>query len=183
MIKEIVPKVSVRVKDGKTSLWVDNGVDDLYFDNKPLVLVDGVLFDDVDQILNIPLKELEQIEVINLRYFMDGHMFEGIVHFITEAGKMARLEYDHAVFRQGYAVFSEGSCFKSPEYSNDSLKSSPLPDFRNTLYWNPDLHTRVEGYIGFEFYTADDRGDYTVFIEGISTEGKSGFIVKKLVVQ
>jgi hypothetical protein len=183
VIKEIVPKVSVRVKDGKTSLWVDNGVDDLYFDNKPLVLVDGVLFDDVDQILNIPLKELEQIEVINLRYFMDGHMFEGIVHFITEAGKMARLEYDHAVFRQGYAVFSEGSCFKSPEYSNDSLKSSPLPDFRNTLYWNPGLHTRVEGYIGFEFYTADDRGDYTVFIEGISTEGKSGFIVKKLVVQ
>ena len=72
MIKEIVPQVSVRIKDGKSSLWVDNGIDDQQFNTRPLVLVDGVPFDDVDQILNISIRELERIEVINLRYVLDG---------------------------------------------------------------------------------------------------------------
>lgn len=183
VIKEIVPKVSVRVSKGKSSLWVDNGIDDLYFDNTPLVLVDGVPFDDVDQVLNISITELERIEVINLRYFLDGHMFEGIIHFITKEGKMAGLEFDHAIFRQAYAAFSEESSFRGPLYSSDSVKNSPLADFRNTLYWNPDLHTREDGNTSFEFYTSDDTGDYTVIVEGISPDGKSGFIYKKLLVQ
>ena len=182
VIKEIVPMVSVRVKDGLNSLVVENGVDNVNFDKAPLVLVDGVPFGDVDQILNISLSELESIEVINLKYFLDGHVFEGIVHFVTVEGKMAGLEVDHAVFRQAYTAISKESCFSSPVYNSDSLKSSPLPDFRNTLYWNPDLHTREDGLTSLEFYTSDETGYYTVFVEGISTEGKSGYIYKKLLV-
>jgi hypothetical protein len=146
-------------------------------------MVDGVPFDDVNQILNINITELECIDVINLKYVMDGHMFEGIIHFITLEGKMGGLEFDHAVFRQAYAAFSEESRFRSPAYNSDSLKSSSLPDFRNTLYWNPDLFTREDGNTDFEFYTSDETGDYTVFLEGISPDGKSGFIFKKLLVQ
>jgi hypothetical protein len=183
VIKEIVPKVSVRVKDGISSLWVDNGVDDLYFDDQPLLLIDGIPFDDVDQVLNISIMELERIEVINLRYFLDGHIFEGIIHFVTKEGKMAGLEFDHAIFRQAYAAFSEESFFRSPVYSSDSEKNSPLADFRNSLYWNPDLFTREDGKTSFEFYTSDETGDYTVIVEGISPDGKSGFIYKKLHVQ
>ena len=121
--------------------------------------------------------------MINLRYFLDGQVFEGIIHFVTVEGKMAGLEVDRAVFRQAYAVFSVESGFRSPVYNNDSLKSSPLPDFRNTLYWNPNLFTREDGNTRFEFYTADETGDYTVFVEGISPEGKSGFIFKKLLIK
>jgi len=183
VIKEIVPEVSVRMKGGKTTLRVYNGVDNIHFDNKPLVLVDGVLFDDVDQILNIPLQEMERIEVINLRYFLDGHVFEGIVHFITESGKMAGLEFGQAVFRQAYTTFSGGFIFKSPEYGIDSLKNSSLPDFRNTLYWNPGIQTREDGNTGFEFYTSDDPGEYAVFLEGFSSDGEYACIVKKLLVQ
>ena len=62
------------------------------------------------------------------------------------------------VFRQAYAALSEESSFQSPEYSSDSLKNSPLADFRNTLYWNPDLHTREDGTSSFEFYTSDETG-------------------------
>jgi hypothetical protein len=182
VIKEIVPMVSVREKDGQNSLIVENGVVGVDFNSGALILVDGVPFDDVDQILNISLRELESIEVVNLRYFLDGHVFEGIIHFVTVDGKMAGLEVDRAVFRQAFGAFSEESCFTSPVYNSDSLKSNPLPDFRNTLYWNPDLHTGEKGYTSFEFYTADETGYYTVFVEGISPDGKSAYIYKKLLV-
>ncbi len=182
-IKEIVPMVSVRIKDGKSSLWIVNGVDDLHLDTKPLILVDGVPFDDVDQILNISISELERIDVINLRYFLDGYMFDCLIHFVTKEGKMAGLEFDHAIFRQAYAAFSEISSFRSPEYSSDSAKNSPLADFRNTLYWNPGLRTREDGKTSFEFYTSDMTGEYTVIVEGISPDGKSGYTHKNLLVQ
>ena len=182
VIKELIPKVSLQVKNGKSSLWIENGIDDRYFDHKPLVLVDGVPFDDVDQILNISIGDLEQIEVINLRYFLDGHMFEGIIHFLTNEGKMAGLEFDHAIFRQAYAAFSEEVRFRSPSYGSDSLRNSSIADFRNTLYWNPGLSTREDGETSFEFYTSDEPGEYTVYVEGITPGGKSGFICKKLFV-
>lgn len=180
VIKEIVPAVSIRIRNGKSAFWMENGVDHLHFGNQPLVLVDGVPYDDADQILNISIGELERIDVINLRYLLDGHMFEGIIHFVTNRGKMGGLEFNHTVFRQAFAGFSEGSRFSSPEYPNDSLKNSRLPDFRNTLYWNPGLQTKQDGHAGFEFYTSDDRGEYTLYLEGITGDGKSGFLVKKI---
>jgi hypothetical protein len=183
VIKEIVPAVSVRIKDGKSFLWMDNGIADQHFNKGPLILVDGVPFDDVDQILNINIREMESIEVINLKYILDGRLFEGIIHFITIEGKMAGLEFDHLVFRQAYSALSKRSRFQSPEYSSDSLKNSPLADFRNTLYWNPDLHTPDEGSGSFEFYTSDEKGEYTVILEGRSEDGQSGSIYKKLIVQ
>jgi hypothetical protein len=183
VIKEIVPAVSVRIRDGQSFFWVDNGIADQQFNRGPLILVDGVPFDDVDQILNISMGELECIEVINLKYVLDGRLFEGIIHFITVEGKMAGLEFDHLVFRQAYGALSERSSFQSPEYSSDSLKGSPLADFRNTLYWKPDLHTRQDGSGSFEFYTSDEKGEYTVILEGRSADGQSGFIYNKLVVQ
>jgi hypothetical protein len=183
VIKEIVPAVSVRIRDGQSVFWVDNGIADQQFSKGPLILVDGVPFDDVDQILNIGIGELESIEVIDLKYVLEGRLFEGIIHFITIEGKMAGLEFDHLVFRQAYAALSERSTFQSPEYSSDSLKGSPLADFRNTLYWKPDVHTRKDGSGSFEFYTSDEKGEYTVIVEGRSADGQSGVIYSKLMVQ
>ena len=183
VIKEIVPAVSLRIRYGESFLWMDNGIAEQQFYKGPLVLVDGVPFDDVDQILNINIRELESIEVINLKYILDGRLFEGIIHFITIEGKMAGLEFKQRVFRQAYAALSERFSFQSPGYSSDTLKNSPLADFRNTLYWNPGLQTRGEGSVSFEFYTSDEKGEYTLILEGRSADGRSGIIYKKLRVQ
>jgi len=183
VIKEIVPAVSLRIRYGESFLWMDNGIAEQQFYKGPLVLVDGVPFDDVDQILNINIRELESIEVINLKYILDGRLFEGIIHFMTIEGKMAGMEFKQRVFRQAYSALSERFSFQSPGYSSDTLKNSPLADFRNTLYWNPGLQTRGEGSVSFEFYTSDEKGEYTLILEGRSADGRSGIIYKKLRVQ
>jgi len=182
-IKEIVPKVSLQESNGRSQLWIENEIDERKFQRKPLILVDGVPFDDVDQILRINIRDLEDIDVLNLRYFLDGHLFEGIIHFITKEGNMAGLEFDHAIFRRAYSSFSENNTYSSPSYGSDSEKNSSLADFRNTLYWNPDLCAGEEGKTSFTFYSSDDTGEYTVIVEGISPDGKKGFISKKLIIQ
>ena len=182
VIKEIVPYVSTRKMGGKSFIKITNEIDGQIFENNSLVLVDGVLFNDFDQILRLNSNEMERIEVINRRYFIDDHIYDGIVHFITKRGNLEVFDFNQSIFRQAYHAYTRASSFYLPDYSSDSLKSSTLADFRNTLLWNADLRTNNDGLVDFEFFTSDEAGKYTIFIEGISEDGKTGVITSQFIV-
>jgi hypothetical protein len=61
----------------------------------------------------------------------------------------------------------------SPDYSSAEMKNSRIPDYRNTLYWNPAFEPDEKGKATIEFWSADNRSDYTISINGITSEGKS----------
>jgi len=51
---------------------------------------------------------------------------------------------DYAI-RLPYRAIDPVPKFISPDYSTTALKKSRIPDFRNTLYWNPSVKTDKEG--------------------------------------
>jgi hypothetical protein len=55
------------------------------------------------------------------------------------------------------------------------MKSSRIPDYRNTLFWKPDLHTGKNGKAQVEFYTSDESSDFTIVTEGMTPDGKTGY--------
>jgi hypothetical protein len=69
-------------------------------------------------------------------------------------------------FGQEYQTLKLSSRFSTPDYPVDSLKDNRIPDFRNTLYWNPDLKTDEDGKADLEFYTSDESGEYTIYSRG-----------------
>jgi hypothetical protein len=69
--------------------------------------------------------------------------------------------------------FSRPASFYSPKYTLETLHS-PIPDFRPTLYWNPEV-SLVKGKTTLGFFTADVMADYVVYVEGITREGKICF--------
>lgn len=74
-----------------------------------------------------------------------------------------------ATYIQGYA---EPEAFYSPDYSKTEI---PLPaDFRRTLYWNPNLHTDVNGELDIEFYNAQQYTLLNVNAETVTTDGRIG---------
>lgn len=60
------------------------------------------------------------------------------------------------------------------------MKNGRIPDFRNTLYWNPSVKPDKDGRIGIEFWTSDFTTDYEINIQGITSEGKA-FSIKKII--
>ncbi|MGH2645766.1 MAG: hypothetical protein ACRDE2_17575, partial [Chitinophagaceae bacterium] len=59
-----------------------------------------------------------------------------------------------------------------------------IPDFRNVLYWSPDIKTNQQGNASCSFYSSDLTGQYIVIVNGISGDGHAGhdsftFEVKK----
>lgn len=76
-----------------------------------------------------------------------------------------------------YLGYTSPKTFYQPMYSVEKNRNSNLPDYRTTLYWQPDLVCNEEGKAEFRFYTADDKSDYTIVIEGI---GPNGEILRKV---
>ncbi|MGE5447595.1 MAG: hypothetical protein ACM3PR_04485, partial [Bacteroidales bacterium] len=60
--------------------------------------------------------------------------------------------------------------FYSPSYNPDNT-DSPQPDFRPTLFWNPELCFK-EGKANIEFFTSDENAHYVVYVEGVTKNGK-----------
>lgn len=56
-----------------------------------------------------------------------------------------------------------------------------MPDYRTTLYWNPEVILQ-NNEAEVSFFTCDNLSEYTIFIEGITGNGKAcigsaGFMV------
>ena len=49
-----------------------------------------------------------------------------------------------------------------------------LPDFRNVLYWSPDIHTDAQGKAEVNFFTSDLKGKYIAVLQGMNVSGRVG---------
>jgi len=175
VVKEIIPNVYTQKQSGKYDFKLINKFRGQPFENKPLVLVDGVPVYDFEKILNISSKEIERTDVINTRYFFSENVFDGIVSFITKKGNLSVLEFDNSVFRQAYEGCQKQIRFYSPDYSEPPEKEGRIADYRNTLYWEPGLHTGKDGKAEVSFFTSDETSEYTVVVEGIAPDGRKGY--------
>jgi hypothetical protein len=53
-----------------------------------------------------------------------------------------------------------------------------LPDYRNLLYWNPDINTNVAGQQSVNFFSGDMTGKFVVVLQGLSKDGQTGIASK-----
>jgi hypothetical protein len=175
VVKEIIPNVYTLKQNGKYDFKLINKFRGQPFENKPLILIDGVPVYDFEKILSINSKEIERADIVNTRYFYSLNIFDGIVSFITKKGNLSVLEFDNSIFRQAYEGCQDQKDFYSPDYSKAEIKNSRIPDYRNTLCWKPDLHTGKDGKTELSFYTSDESSDFTIVVEGIMPDGTTGY--------
>ncbi len=69
--------------------------------------------------------------------------------------------------------------YKSPKYYQPEYDTKPkeklLPDFRNTLVWEPLLFTDENGEATIKLFTSDIRSVFNGWVEGIGVNGHFGF--------
>jgi len=63
--------------------------------------------------------------------------------------------------------------FYNPIYDKEDLKFD-VPDFRNTLFWKPDLITNEKGETSVTFFTSDLDTPFVGFIEGLGLNSLLG---------
>ncbi|RZK44126.1 MAG: hypothetical protein EOO90_00245 [Pedobacter sp.] len=104
------------------------------------------------------------------------------IEVTTKTGQGPFLKKAANIYMHRPVNYGDDRYFYHPRY-NATNKDSKQPDFRSTIYWNPNLLSDENGKGAFSFFTADKPGTYTIWIEGTDTRGNFGFKTLKMKVQ
>ena len=167
---EFIAAARINKKEGKRSFTVLTEQMDRY-SNQTLVLFDNIPIIDQDQICNCNPLLIKKIDVYLGRYIFGGQPFDGILSFTTYKGDYQGIKLD-----PGTQIFDKFCTqptryFYAPAYNTEASIKSPLPDFRHTLLWEPNLQTNGEKELTIPFTTSDLPGEYLITVEGIGKNG------------
>ncbi len=174
VLREYVPGVLPRKKQGHFRLFVPNAPYKTLFDTPSLVLIDGVPVFDMDKVIDFSPLKIKQLDVITNQYFMGQVAFTGIISFMTYKGDMAGFSLDGRPLKMDYDGLQLQREFYVPRYDATQPKMARVPDARTLLYWNPDLKTDAQGKVQVEFPTSDQTGTFIVEINGLTPDGFAG---------
>ncbi len=172
VLREYVYEVLVRRQKENFHLIVSD-VDNKIFLDDPLTLINGIPVFDPNKVIKYDPLKVKKIDVVKRKYFYGPSIFNGILNFVTYQPdpsilselKSVALEYEGLQYQRE---------FYSPVYETQDQISSRLPDFRNVLYWSPDIHTNTQGKAEINFFTSDLKGKYIAVFQGLNVDGRVG---------
>ena len=173
VMREYVKEVHVRNRQNAFHFEVYNELQKLYFNEDPLVLIDGVPVFNFNKIMEIDPLNIKKIDIVTTRVFVGSKIFDGIVSYSTYDGDLKGYELSPSSLIVEYDGLQLEREFYSPIYDKQDQAASRLPDLRNALYWSPHLQTNEAGE-NISFYTSDVPGKYLVIVQAISDNGLLG---------
>lgn len=178
IIREYVKEVFVSKRRNDFVLKVVSRYDGL--NENPLILLDGVPFLETNQLMLVNPNNVKKLDVVIDDYYYGAAIYDGILSFSSFKGDLAEADIDPRAVVLDYEGMQLQREFYSPVYETAAQIGSRVPDFRNLLFWSPNLETKGQ----LDFYTSDVAGKYIGVIQGLSKAGVPGskyfyFEVKK----
>lgn len=167
---EIIPEVYISKKEGKQTFSVNDyevNNSNLYYNT--LVLIDGFLLQDFDEILTFDPAYFTKINFVNKGFFLNKYIFNGVVNLTSkDFNYIPNTSQDYIIKKKIERPQLIKKYYKVDYYKNNLEK---IPDYRYQLCWEPNV-TEINTKKPFEFFTSDISGNFIIIIEGITTNGE-----------
>lgn len=171
VLREYVAGIWVRKRGSNFSFQIPDKVNGRLLNGDPLVLLDGIPIFSVNRLMEVDASKINEIDVIERPYYLNGVTFNGIASFRTYAGDLGGVVMDPKVTVIDYEGLQPRKEYYAPSYSTPLEAESRLPDRRTLLLWKPN-ETIVDGKnLTLEFYTSDIKGIFQVDVQGIDNKG------------
>jgi hypothetical protein len=183
VLREYVAEVNVAIRKKKYHLTTINAEGnelsriqpaERIFAKDPLILLDGVPVFDVNKIVAYDPLKVQKLDVVTAKCYWGPIVAEGILSYTTYKGNLPDYTLNPHDVILDYDGLQQQRIFYSPDYSSENERQSRLPDFRDVLYWSPDVTTNEKGNGHISFFTGDIPGKYLVVLQGISANGNAG---------
>jgi len=167
-IVEIINEVYIKQKKENSFFYVK-----LYnqlFESKlpALVLVDGVLIQNHNELLNLNAMNIRKFSILNNTYIFDSMIFNGVISIETITGDyLTNLSGTYIEKFQLFKPLVIKNYFNQI-YENNKILDR-IPDYRSQLLWVPNFNLNNDDFLFF--YTSDNNGDYEICLEGFTKEG------------
>jgi hypothetical protein len=140
-------------------------------ENDPMVLIDGIPFFNINKLFAVDPLKIRKLEDVPFTYYWGPSAEEGIFSFTSYKGDLAGTEIDPHAVVMDYEGLEQQRIFYAPAYDTDKAYNSRIPDFRDVLYWSPNVNTDANGKNSLSFYTSDQTGKYIAIIQGMAADG------------
>lgn len=169
-VTEVILELFFREKSGKLSLHLRNTFTNEGAIDIPLVMVDGLLIQDTDELFQYNAHNIHKISVINKPYIYGPVVYSGVVSIITK-------NFDYQTKASGDFIKKteitrplKSKTYYSPKY--DGTKSlDRIPDYRYQLAWMPNLSVGQDP-VAVSFYSSDIKGTFEIVLEGFTEKGE-----------
>ncbi|MCA1756928.1 MAG: hypothetical protein LC649_05670 [Bacteroidales bacterium] len=168
---ELTPGVSLRRQRTGLNLVFADDITGQKFENPDIIMVDGVLINDPGAIASLDPGSVEKIDIIKGKYQTGSIVFNGIVSIILREGEVNGPDLAPAGMRTQYIPVDETLCPGHISYGEGRPYDTPVPDFRNTLFFGSRINPSKDGSVRFDFFTSDYCADYIITIKGITDTG------------
>ncbi|MBF4514913.1 hypothetical protein IRZ71_01065 [Flavobacterium sp. ANB] len=169
-ITEVLKEVYYREKDNNYSLGVrDVNYDMNYFSEPALVLVDGLLIQNVNELFNYKTENIYKVNIVPGIYFYGPKAFNGIINFTTKNNDyITSAKGDYILKTEIQRPQNTISAFKQ-DYT-DKEKYDRIPDYRYQLLWQPEVSLE-NPETTITFFTSGVSGTFEINLEGFTNEG------------
>lgn len=172
VLREYVREINVGVKGSGEELRIKlfNEETRQLFTDDILVTVDGVPLQNPNKVFSVDPLKIKDLDIITRNFVLGPAVFRAVANFSSYNGDFKDIGIDPGGVVVDYEGLQLRRQFYAPEYAVADSKDSRIPDFRTTLYWNPDLSSGKS-----EFFTGDNKGTFEAVLQGLDKNGRPVF--------
>jgi hypothetical protein len=138
-----------------------------YFDGAPLILLDGVPINTINQVIGFGTEKIRRIETVPTQRYFGGESFDGILAIFSKNMEINNIAWQTPAINVNYVQLQPKAEFVRTQYS----KSNKIPVFTQLLYWNSNLTLHANESETVEFFASDNKGEFEITAEGIASDG------------
>jgi hypothetical protein len=162
--KELLPGVKFRNHNNEPTLQVINSQTRYFFNEQPLILLDGIPVRDLNVIKDMGTTDIDRIDICQSERFYGDLRFPGVVAIYSTKSDYSKLSENDQLIK----LKTEAK--QIPVQLNEAVASEPsVPDLRQTLYWNPSADPQKN--ITLKFGTSNVLGQFKLTVRGRTTDG------------
>ncbi|MBZ4036265.1 hypothetical protein K6T82_15940 [Flavobacterium sp. 17A] len=167
-ITEIAIEISSKQSGNNHSLHVVDYSTKFQSPEPALVLIDGFLLQNVNELFTYNMNNVHSINIITGGYYVGPKIFNGIISITTNDGNYTSPQKENYIYKMAVLRPSMKKSYYKTDYT-DNKKYERIPDFRSQLLWNPEIDLSNSNPV--TFYTSDLSGTYEISVEGFTDKG------------
>ena len=166
---EVTKEVYYQQKDQNYSLHVMNYNIYPQLPEPALVLIDGLLLQNINELFNYKMKNVYKISIISGLYYFGPKIFNGLISFTTINNDFTSKQSGSYILETSILRPSIKKAYYKIDYT-DRTKNERIPDFRNQLLWLPEVKLEDKEKT-ISFFTSDISGTFEIILEGFTDKG------------
>ncbi|MBN1116167.1 MAG: hypothetical protein JXA77_03115 [Bacteroidales bacterium] len=168
--KEILPGVRFRLENGEYTIRILNEYQNAFFTQPPLLLINGMPVKKYNYLAVLNSDDIHHIDIVSKYFIVGSRVYHGVLSVTLNQNSSFHIEESNTLIALQNEISNQKLIFNFPVYDTPEKRTSRIPDFRNTLYWNPEIILSANRS-SFEFYTSDMSGEFRITIVGVINNG------------